>query len=139
MACGLWIQIPLYFTGLPTHRGHTVLFECFPPLSYHTLYFWARGLFCKTATVTKATIAMTPITVMMMVTGVCQGFFSFISESGGGKDRETGRRGEGEGLPGVESGKWGTHWKEREKRGGVLEESCVQMCGVMSQHVCSYV
>ena len=50
-------------------------------------------MFCKTATVTKATIAMTPITVMMMVTGVCQGFFSFISESGGGEtDRQTDRR-----------------------------------------------
>ncbi len=36
---------------------------------------------------------MTPITEMMMVTGVCQGFFSFISESGGGEtDRQTGRR-----------------------------------------------
>lgn len=51
-------------------------------------------MFCKTATVTRATIAMTPITVMMMVSGVCQGFFSFISESGGGNtDRQKGETG----------------------------------------------
>lgn len=76
---------------------------------YCTLYFWGRDLFCKTATVTKATIAMTPITVMMMVTGVCQGFFSFISESGGGnpdrQDRQTGRGSER--VAGVERGRWG--------------------------------
>lgn len=61
-------------------------------------------MFCKTATVTRATIAMTPITMMMMVTGVGQGFFSFISESVGGetdRDRKE-RRGER-----VKRGRWG--------------------------------
>lgn len=60
-------------------------------------------MFCKTATVTRATIAMTPITMMMMVTGVGQGFFSFISESVGGetdRDRKE-RRGER-----VKRGRW---------------------------------
>lgn len=56
---------------------------------------------------------MTPITVMMMVTGVCQGFFPFISGSGGGKmERQTDRRidrqeGEVRGFAGVERGRWG--------------------------------
>lgn len=72
-------------------------------------------MFCKTATVTKATITMTPITVMMMVTGVFQWFFSFISESGGGKidrptDRQTGRRSEG--WWGRKRGKMGTQVKK---------------------------
>lgn len=75
-------------------------------------------MFCKTATVTKATIAMTPITVMMMVTGVCQGFFSFIAESGGGNtDRQEGE------ARGVERGKMGTHWKEEWR----VSQFCIQM------------
>lgn len=48
-------------------------------------------MFCKTVTVTKATIAMTPITAMMMVRGISQGFFSFISGRGGRQtDRQEG-------------------------------------------------
>lgn len=62
-------------------------------------------MFCKTATVTRATIAMTPITMMMMVTGVGQGFFSFISESVGG-DRQ---RQEGEERREGKKGKMETH------------------------------
>lgn len=93
------------------------------------MYFWGRGLFCKTATVTKATIAMTPITVMMMVTGLCQGFFSFISVSVGGKDRQTDRKERREGLPGVggEGGRWGQIGGRKGKERGCVRQSCIQM------------
>lgn len=71
---------------------------------------------------------MTPITVMMMVTGVCQGFFSFISESGGGcTDRQTGR--EVQRVASMEDGE-----TLKLEQGGGVSQSCIQMW-VMSQHV----
>lgn len=48
---------------------------------------------------------MTPITVMMMVTGECQGFFPFISGNGGGQAER--HEGEVRGFDGVERGTLG--------------------------------